>query len=98
MSQFCSAGDKLNLAKYKKSVFTILYILALVIFGFFPFIVSVGVYVSVGPSQGKAQALSISMVFIFIFFSQPGPVPLPRINDIRNGVKRLFCSSREKNS
>ena len=59
------AQPAINLAKYKKSVFTILYILALVIFGFFSFIVSVGVYVSVGPNHGKTKALSISMVFYF---------------------------------
>ena len=47
------AQPAINLAKYKKSVFMISYILALAIFGFFPFIVSVGVYVSVAPTREK---------------------------------------------
>ena len=61
------AQPAINLAKYKKSVFTNLYILALVIFSFLPFIVSAGVCASVGPNQDTVMIIS---------FSQPDPLPL----------------------
>ena len=82
----------INLVKYKKSMFTILYILALFFFCFLPFIVSVWMYASVGPNRGTAMALSISMVFLFLSSSLNPGLYLWRMNDVRNGVKQLLCS------
>ena len=87
------AHPAINLAKYKKSVKTILYILALLCLCFFPFIISFGVYVHVGENSGTAVALTISSVLIFLSSSLNPCLYVWRMKDVRNGVKELFCNN-----
>ena len=82
----------INLAKYKKTVVTILYILALFSFCFLPFIVSLTVSVHVADTIEVAIAISVSLVLLFLSSSLNPCLYLWRMNDIRNGVKQLFCA------
>jgi len=85
----------INLAKYKKSVVTILYILALSYFCFLPFIVSVGTYLHVDSNDSKVIEVSLYVCLALVFLSSSlNPcLYLWRMNDVRNGVKQLFCSN-----
>ena len=83
----------INLAKFKKSVVTILYVLALFCFCFLPFIISVGVYVRVGLNPEVTMSLSFSLVLLFLSSSLNPCVYLWRMKDVRNGVKKIFCSN-----
>ena len=87
------AQPAINLAKYKKSVKTILYILALFCLCFLPFIISLGVVVHVGQNSGTAVATDISLVLLFLSSSVNPCLYVWRMNDVRNAVKQLFCSS-----
>ena len=84
----------INLAKYKKSVITILCILALFCACFLPYTVSVGIYVHMKFNSTIELALSFSLVLLFLSSSLSPCLYLWRMNDIRNGVKKLFCSNR----
>ena len=81
----------INLAKYKKSVNTILCILALFSFCFLPFTIFVGIHVLVGHNRGTELGLSISIVLLFLSSSLNPGLYLWRMNDVRDGVKQLFC-------
>ena len=83
----------INLAKYQKSVVTILYILGLFYFCFLPHIVSIGVYVyfSSDDPRGLSVALHVSTILLFLSSSLNPGLYLWRMNDVRNGVKQLFC-------
>ena len=56
----------INLAKFKKSVVTILFIFVLFCFCFLSFIISVGVYVRVGLNPEVTMSLSFSLVLSFL--------------------------------
>ena len=85
-----SGQPVINLAKYKKSVFSILYIVLLFYTSYLPFIVFFGIYSSlkIHPLVELVYVMSLSSVFLssalnpFIYFW--------RISDIRNGLKQLF--------
>ena len=81
----------IDLAKYKKSVASILYIIVLFSVCFIPFIVSSGVYVSATGSFEKGVAIMMSKVLLFLSSSLNPALYVWRMNDIRNGVKQLFC-------
>ena len=83
----------INLAKYKKSTVTILYILASFSFCFLPFIVSIGLYVFEGLNSEISVAVGFSLVLVFLSSSLNPCLYLWRMNDVRNGVKKLLCSS-----
>ena len=85
----------INLAKYKKSVVTILYILGLFYFCFLPFIVSIGAYVQVGKEDSRELSVALDVTTVILFLSSslnPG-LYLWRMNDVRVAVKKLFRSS-----
>ena len=82
----------INLAKYKKSVVTVLYILALFSFCFLPLIVCLVVSAHVGEGFEIDTAFRVSLVFVFLSSSLNPCLYLWRMNDIRNGVKQLFCT------
>ena len=84
----------INLIKYKKSVITILYVLALFCFCFLPFVITAGVFVrgSAGSNSGLNIALSASRVLLFSSSSLNPFLYLWRMSDIRNGVKQLLIS------
>ena len=71
----------INLAKYKKSVVSMLYILLPFSVCFFPFVARGVVYLFIGERPEMGVAFSVSLCFLFMSW---------RINDIRNEVKQLF--------
>ena len=79
----------INLAKYKRSVVSILYILAVFSFCFLPMIVFLVIsYALVGDSE---MASSVSLVLLFLASSLNPFLYFWRMNDIRIGVKQLLC-------
>lgn len=84
----------INLEKYNKAVSTILYVLALFYGCFVPFIISTGMYVYVGgdESRGVSVALDVTTALLFLSSSLNPFLLLWRMNDVRSGVKQLFCS------
>ena len=85
------AQPAINLAKYKKSVVTILYILALFSLCFMPVIACLAVRGHVDSVQ-LTVAFNVSLVPLFLSSSLNPVLYLWRMNDIRNGVKQLFCT------
>ena len=83
----------INLAKYKKSIATILYVLLLFTFCFLPYVVSSGVYISLKFSSEIFVADRVTMAVIFLSPALNPGLYLWRMNDIRNGVRQLFYSS-----
>ena len=80
----------IDLAKYKKSVVSILYILLLFSVSFLPFLVCSGMLLSLGESLGLGAAFGVSMLLLFLSSALNPGLYLWRMNDIRNGVKQLF--------
>ena len=87
------AQQAINLAKYKKSVTTMLFILALLSFCFIPFVVSGGIIV--GQDQPRIETYAadgVSVILIFLSSALNPGLYLWRMNDIRHGVKQLLCT------
>ena len=82
----------INLEKYKKSVVTILYILALFSFCFLPVIVCLAVSTHVDDCFAVDIAVSMSLVLLILSSSLNPCLYIWRMNDIRNEVKQLFCT------
>ena len=82
----------INLAKYKKSVVTILYILALFCFCFLPVMVCLMVNAHLAEFLEAHISFTLSLVLLFLSSSLNPCLYLWRMNDIRNGVKQLFCT------
>ncbi|XP_078344964.1 high-affinity lysophosphatidic acid receptor-like [Oculina patagonica] len=85
----------IDLAKYKKSVASMVYILLLFSVCFLPYIIASGVYlrlsyVTLGEEYAAIQA---TVVLLFVSSSLNPGLYLWRMNDIRNGVKQLLCSA-----
>ena len=86
------AQQAINLAKYKKSVTTMLFIIALLSVCFIPFVVSSGIIVSLDQISSEIYiADSMSTILIFLSSSLNPGLYLWRMKDIRNGVKQLLC-------
>ena len=81
----------IDLAKYKKSVASMLYILLLFSVCFLPFIVVTGVLVTVGYSPELFAVRAFSFMLLFLSSSLNPGLYLWRMNDLRNGVKQLLC-------
>ena len=80
----------IDLAKYKKSVVSILYILMLFSVCFLPFAASSVMFVFLGYRSELSVTFSVSMVLLFLSSTLNPFLYLWRMNDIRNGVKHLF--------
>ena len=85
----------INLAKYKRSVVTILYLLAFYCLCFLPLIVSLSVHFQVGDKPKMTLALSVSFVLLFLSSSLSPVLYICRMKDIRSGIKRLFSSNSD---
>ena len=83
----------INLAKYKRSVVSMLYILLLFSICFFPSVACVVVNRFVGKRPEMAVAFSVSLCFVFLSSTLGPGLYVWRMNDIRNGVKQLFWSA-----
>ncbi|XP_078344053.1 uncharacterized protein LOC144629704 [Oculina patagonica] len=81
----------IDLAKYKKSVASMLYILLLFSLCFVPYIVSAGVFITAPITFKTLVALRVSLMLFFLPSSLNPGLYVWRMNDIRNGVKQLFC-------
>ena len=80
----------IDLAKYKKSVVSILYILLLFSVCFLPFLVSNDMLLYFGVSLELGVAFGVSMLLLFLSSALNPGLYLWRMNDIRNGFKQLF--------
>ena len=89
---FCHQA--INLEKYKKSVFSMLYILGVFYIGFLPVLLFLGLSVWLSDSQLQL-AYIVTSSFLFLSSSLNPLIYLWRMNDIRSGVKqlltKLFC-------
>ena len=79
----------IDLAKYKKSIFSILYILGVFYISYLPFIVVIGLSFHYNHSDLEV-AFIISLMFLFLSSALNPLICLWRMNDIRNGVKQLL--------
>ena len=85
----------INLAKYKRSIKSILYIFALFSVSLIPFVAGIA-FVSSRESLSCLEATEVFYVSISISFLSPSLSPalyLWRMNEMRDGVKSLFCAS-----
>ena len=80
-----------NLAKYKKSIFSILYILALFSLCILPFIVSLFLVVLLGEDSRMWAPYHVSLVFFFSASCLNAGLYIWRMKDVRDGVKKLCC-------
>lgn len=78
----------INLTKYKKSVFSILYILVVFSIGYVPVAISMGIS-TVLMNELVALSINISFVLMFLSSSLNPLLYLWRMKDIRNEVKLL---------
>ena len=83
----------INLAKYKKSIATIIYILLLFSFCFLPYVVSSGLYVSLRFNSEIFVVDRVTMVVLFLYPTLNPGLYFWRMNDIRHGLRQLFCTS-----
>jgi len=80
----------INLAKYKRSVVTIVYILAVFSICLLPITASLAANTLLGCRLATEVATSFSLVLLFLSSSLNPGIYLWRMNDVRRGVKRLF--------
>ena len=97
-NQSCqSVGQRvIDLAKYKKSVISILYILILFSLSFLPVTVILFLIVKWGKSKGTWEPYHVSLVFLFLSSSLNPGLYIWRMRDIRDGVKSLFSPCRSQ--
>ena len=79
----------IDLAKYKKSVFSILFILGIFYISYFPFLVVTGLFVLKDYTELDV-AYMIALLFMSLSSSLNPVAYIWRMNDIRNGVKHLL--------
>ena len=83
----------IDLAKYKKSVATMLYIFLLLSMCFLPFFVS-SVLSLLITGEVKGSSIDLSMVLVFLSSSLNPGLYIWRMRDIRRGLKQLLASLR----
>ena len=83
----------INLARYKRSVVSILCILAVFSFCFLPMIITLAVTAQVGSNPHSSAAYVVSLAVLFLSSSLNPGLYLWRMSDIRIGVKQLFCEN-----
>ena len=86
-----SAQPVINVAKYRKSVYTVLYILAIFYVSYFPIGIIFAVSVALGNEYENltASLLDLSVMFVFLSSSLNPFLYLWRMNDIRKEITRL---------
>ena len=87
----------INLAKYKRSVKSMLYIFALFsVTTVTPVVVEIAFLLSIAENLSCLEAFAVLYVCLSICFLSPSLSPvlyLWRMNELRDGVKSLFCAS-----
>ena len=86
----------IDLAKYKKSLLSILYILVLFSFSFLPVAVMLFLLVKLNKSVETWEPYHVSLVFLYLSSSLNPGFYIWRMKDIRDGVKSLFCPCRSQ--
>ena len=83
----------IDFSKFKKSVATMIYILLLFSICLLPYIVASGIYLGLSRKGSGVEmaALQASVVVLFLSSALNPGLYLWRMNDIRNGVRQLFC-------
>ena len=82
----------INVAKYKKSVMTLVYVVLAFSLCFFPYVISVVIHFGFGKRTSETySAYRVTIVFVFLSSAINPVLYLWRMNDIRNGVRELFC-------
>ena len=81
----------IDLAKYKKSIFSVLCILALFSLCILPFIVSLFLLVLLGKKEGSWGPKHVSLVILFSASCLNPGLYIWRMKDVRDGVKKLCC-------
>ena len=81
------AQPTIDLLKYKKSVFSLLYILGIFYVSYLPFLVIVGLSLL---NHWLPMGYTVALLFLFLSFSLNPVIYIWRMNDIRNGVKNLL--------
>ena len=81
----------IDLAKYKKSIFSVLYILALFSLCILPFIVSLFLLVLLGKKEGNWGPKHVSLVILLSASCLNPGLYIWRMKDVRDGVKKLCC-------
>ena len=82
----------IDLAKYKKSVATMIYILLVFSLCFLPYVFSTVIYFGLGRKTLETYStVRVSVMFLFLSSSLNPALYFWRMNDIRNEVRQLFC-------
>ena len=91
------AQPRINFQKYKKSVFSILYILAIFYLGYLPVAVTLWIRLVSNYRKSKDLFIDVSIVFILLCSSLNPLLYLWRMRDIRREVKhlvkRILCTN-----
>ena len=89
--------SSIDFAKYKKSVFSMLYILLVFYIGYLPMLISLLLFVALNDSDFTILFFDVSMVLLFLSSSLNPLLYLWRIKDIRDEVrqlvKRILCKN-----
>ena len=85
-----AAQPAMHMAKYKKSVFTILYILAIFLICYLPMAISFGLIPVLNYEKETVPLLNFSFLLAFMSSSLNPVLYLWRMKDIRNEVARLI--------
>ena len=85
-----AAQPAMHMAKYKKSVFTILYILAMFLICYLPIAISFGLIPVLNYEKETVPLLNFSFLLAFMSSSLNPVLYLWRMKDIRNEVARLI--------
>ena len=96
-----AAQPAINFVKYKKSVYTILYILCVFYVGYVPFITTIGLTFFVLEKRFMMELLfAISILLMFLASSMNPLIVLWRMKDIRDEVtkllKQIFCKNNQE--
>ena len=94
-----AAQPAMHMAKYKKSVFTILYILAIFLICYLPMAITFGLIPVLNYEKETVPLLHFSFLLVFMSSSLNPALYLWRMKDIRNEVARLtkavLCKQNE---
>ncbi|XP_078344061.1 adenosine receptor A1-like [Oculina patagonica] len=88
LSQNC-AQPAINFEKYKKSIFSILFILAVFYIGYIPVLIALGLQLVSNNQALTVTLLDVSMVCIFLSSSLNPILYLWRMKDIRKEIRQL---------
>ena len=88
-----SGQSAIDLAKYKKSVLTILYILGIFYISYLPFLFIQTISFALRNEGSDLEvAFTMSLLFLFLSSSMNPLMYMWRMTDIRNGVRHLFTN------